>query len=72
MIYIRVFVKIYTQYNKKLFYEIHRIIKVKKYPISKIKIILNLGADLFYKIFEFLQSVNKSKVIFINNYINQG
>lgn len=75
MMYIRIFVKIYNQHNKRLVYKIYEIVKFEKYLISKVEKPLNLGAYQLYKIFEVLQRAYiiprdiKSNIFYINNYI---
>lgn len=54
VIYIIIFVEIYNWQSKELVHKTYGIIKLKKYPISKIENFLNLGNQQFYKVFEVL------------------
>lgn len=78
IIYTRAFIQIYNQCNYKLVYKIYEIVKLEKYLISRTEIFLNLGTYQFYKIFLILQIFyillrnNKSKIFYINNYIDQN
>ena len=74
--YIRAFVKIYNWQNRKLVHEIHGIVKLEKYPISKAKNSLNLGGQKFYKISKVLQNAyvvsrdTEGNTFYLNNYID--
>ena len=55
MMYSGAFVKIYNWRFRGLVYETHKIVKLKKYLISRTENLLNLGSQRFYKISEVLQ-----------------
>ncbi len=71
VIYIGAFVEIY-----KVFYEIHGIVKLEKYPISKVENPLNLGSQQFYKISEILRRIHvvpkdtERNTSYLNDYID--
>lgn len=74
--YIRVFDEIYNWRLRKLVHKIHGMVKLKKYPISKVENALNLGCQQFYKIFEGLQIAYvvlrdiEDNTFYLNNYID--
>lgn len=74
--YTRVFLKIYNWQNRKLVYEIHSIVELKKNPISRTENFLNLGDQQFYTISEILQSAYivprdiEDNIFYLNNYID--
>lgn len=76
MIYNKVFVEIYNWCNRRQVHETYRMVKLEKYPISRIENPLNLGAHQFFKIFEVLQNAyimsknTEGNTIYVNNYIN--
>ena len=54
--YTRAFVEIYNWRSRKLVHETHKMVEIKKYPISRVENPLNLGGQQFYKTSEVLQS----------------
>lgn len=75
--YTKIFVETYNQHSKELVYKTYRIIKFKKYPISRVENFLNLDRQQFYKISEFLQNAYiisrdiKDNIFYLDdNYIN--
>ena len=76
MIYTKVFIEIYNWRYRKLVHETHKMIKLKKYPISQAENLLNLGSQQFYKISEILQSAHvmpkniEGNTSYLNNYID--
>lgn len=76
VIYTRAFVEIYNKHNCRLVYKTHGMVELKKYPISKTKNFLNLGAYRFYKISLILRIAyivprdNEGNVFYVKNYIN--
>ena len=55
MLYTGAFVKVYNWRSRKLVYETHEIVKLKKHQISKTENLLNLSGQQFYKISKVLQ-----------------
>lgn len=76
MIYIKIFVEIYSWRYKKLVYKTYRIIDLEKFPISRVINLLNPDVQQFYNISEILQSVYivpkdiESYTSNVHNYIN--
>ena len=76
VMYTGAFVEIYNWRSRELVYETHRMIKLKKYPISRVENPLNLSGQWFYKISEVLQSAHvvlrdtESNTFYLNNYID--
>ena len=74
--YIRAFVEIYNWCSRRRVCKTHGIVELEKYIISQAEILLNLGSQQFYKIFEFLQSVYvvprdiEDDSFYLDNYIN--
>ena len=74
--YTGAFVEIYNWQNRGLIHETHEMVKLEKYPISRIENPLNLESQRFYKIFEVLQSAHvvprdtEGKTFYLNNYID--
>lgn len=74
--YTETFFEIYNWWNKRLVYEIHGIVELKKYPISKAKNPLNWRSKQFYKISEVLQTAHvmprdtDNNTFYLNNYID--
>ena len=50
IIYIRIFIKIHNQQNRRLVYKTYRIVKFEKLLILRVKNPLNLKSQQFYKI----------------------
>lgn len=76
VIYIETFVEIYNWYSRRLVHKIHGMVKLEKYPISRIENPWNLRDQQFYKISEVLQNAYvvpkniESNTFYLNNYIN--
>lgn len=56
IMFTKAFGEIYDKQNRKLVYKTYRIMKHKKYPISRVENPLNLGSQQFYQIFKILQN----------------
>lgn len=76
VIYIETFVQIYNWYSRRLVHKIHGMVKLEKYPISRVENPLNLRDQQFYKISEALKNTHvvpkdiESNTFYLNSYIN--
>ena len=76
MIYTGVFVEIYNWHSRRLVHKTHGMVKLEKYPISRIRNLLNLGGLRFYKISQVLQIAHvvpkntEGKTFYLTNYID--
>lgn len=74
--YTKAFIKIYNWRDYGLVYKTHKMVKLEKYPILRVKNSLNLITHQFYKIFSILWNTyvisrdNKGNIFYVNNYID--